>query len=243
MLEAADRLLRGEWEVLGVLRTDLVRPDWFCDPVTGRRSDRGPLRVPDQPPLRGADRQRQAGLGDLPPAAPHAAGHGLVPQPRRGIRPPGGGPAALLVAGEPVPVGRELDERHRDRHPPDQLDLDQAPPGRMARSRRPFRERRAHGPADPLAPAVPLRLQKPGLVGQQPRHRGGCRAARGQLRLPVVRRKRPLAAEVRPAPRARADPQHLPVGYRPRARHRLPVFRRGTRSAGRQSRPRQPAVR
>ncbi len=39
VLAAADRLLRGEWETLGVLRTDLERPDWFRDPVTGRRSD------------------------------------------------------------------------------------------------------------------------------------------------------------------------------------------------------------
>ena len=39
VLEAADRLLRGEWETLGVLRTDLERPDWFRDPVTGLRSD------------------------------------------------------------------------------------------------------------------------------------------------------------------------------------------------------------
>jgi hypothetical protein len=39
LLEAAERLLRGEWETLGVLRTDLERPDWFRDPVTGRRSD------------------------------------------------------------------------------------------------------------------------------------------------------------------------------------------------------------
>jgi Heparinase II/III-like protein/Heparinase II/III N-terminus len=39
LLAAADRLLLGEWETLGVLRTDLERPDWFVDPVTGRRSD------------------------------------------------------------------------------------------------------------------------------------------------------------------------------------------------------------
>jgi hypothetical protein len=39
VLEAADRLLHGEWETLGVRRTDLDRPDWFRDPVTGRRSD------------------------------------------------------------------------------------------------------------------------------------------------------------------------------------------------------------
>ena len=34
----ADRLLKGEWEMLGAVRTDLVQPDWFWDPVTGRRS-------------------------------------------------------------------------------------------------------------------------------------------------------------------------------------------------------------
>ncbi len=38
VLDSAERLLRGEWEILGVVRTDLVQPDWFLDPVTGRRS-------------------------------------------------------------------------------------------------------------------------------------------------------------------------------------------------------------
>ena len=38
ILHAADGLLRGKWEVLGVARTDLAAPDWFRDPVTGRRS-------------------------------------------------------------------------------------------------------------------------------------------------------------------------------------------------------------
>ena len=47
VLAAADRLMGGEWEVLGVVRTDLVRPDWFYDPVTGRRSpaDRYAFRI------------------------------------------------------------------------------------------------------------------------------------------------------------------------------------------------------
>jgi hypothetical protein len=34
----ADRLLKGEWEMLGAVRTDMVQPDWFWDPVTGHRS-------------------------------------------------------------------------------------------------------------------------------------------------------------------------------------------------------------
>jgi hypothetical protein len=38
VLDSAERLLRGEWDVLGVVRTDLATPDWFRDPVTGRRS-------------------------------------------------------------------------------------------------------------------------------------------------------------------------------------------------------------
>ena len=39
VLASADGLLRGEWDVLGVARTDMERPDWFRDPVTDRRSD------------------------------------------------------------------------------------------------------------------------------------------------------------------------------------------------------------
>ena len=41
VLAAADQLLRGEWQVLGVVRTDMLRPDWFHDPVTGRRAPAG----------------------------------------------------------------------------------------------------------------------------------------------------------------------------------------------------------
>jgi hypothetical protein len=47
IIAAADRLLKGEWEMLGVVRTDMEQPDWFYDPVTGRRSvpDRYAFRV------------------------------------------------------------------------------------------------------------------------------------------------------------------------------------------------------
>ena len=47
ILRTADRLLEGEWEALGVLRTDMERPDWFRDPVTARRSapDRYAFRI------------------------------------------------------------------------------------------------------------------------------------------------------------------------------------------------------
>ena len=58
ILESADRLLRGEWEVLGVFRTDLVRPDWFLDPVTGRRS------APDQYAFR-VDHRSEERVGNV----------------------------------------------------------------------------------------------------------------------------------------------------------------------------------
>jgi hypothetical protein len=47
VLESAEQLLRGEWEIRGIVRTDLVQPDWFLDPVTGRRSvqDRYAFRI------------------------------------------------------------------------------------------------------------------------------------------------------------------------------------------------------
>jgi heparinase II/III-like protein len=35
---AGDRILNGDWPLLGVVRPDLADPDWFLDPVTGRRA-------------------------------------------------------------------------------------------------------------------------------------------------------------------------------------------------------------
>jgi hypothetical protein len=58
VLEAADGLLKGEWKVLGVARTDLIRPDWFRDPVTGRRS------TPDRYAFR-IDRRSEEETGNL----------------------------------------------------------------------------------------------------------------------------------------------------------------------------------
>ena len=38
VIEAADRLVAGEWTVLGVERPDILDPDWFLDPASGRRA-------------------------------------------------------------------------------------------------------------------------------------------------------------------------------------------------------------
>lgn len=38
LVAAADRMLTGDWSLLGVGRPDIASPDWFLDPVTGRRA-------------------------------------------------------------------------------------------------------------------------------------------------------------------------------------------------------------
>jgi hypothetical protein len=38
LLVAADEVMAGRWALLGVARTDLEDPDWFFDPVTGKRA-------------------------------------------------------------------------------------------------------------------------------------------------------------------------------------------------------------
>ena len=38
LVESADRVLQGRWTVLGAVRADSARPDWFADPITGRRA-------------------------------------------------------------------------------------------------------------------------------------------------------------------------------------------------------------
>ena len=43
LISAADKVLAGTWTVLGAPRADSADPDWFHDPVTGRRSPDGRL--------------------------------------------------------------------------------------------------------------------------------------------------------------------------------------------------------
>ena len=43
LISAADKVLAGTWTVLGTPRADSADPDWFHDPVTGRRSPDGRL--------------------------------------------------------------------------------------------------------------------------------------------------------------------------------------------------------
>lgn len=43
LVAAADRILKGDWPLLGVERADIACPDWFFDPVTGRRAPQSNL--------------------------------------------------------------------------------------------------------------------------------------------------------------------------------------------------------
>jgi hypothetical protein len=38
LLRTADDILAGRWDVLGVTRQDMAAPDWFLDPLSGRRA-------------------------------------------------------------------------------------------------------------------------------------------------------------------------------------------------------------
>ena len=82
VVEAADRLLLGEWEVLGVTRTDLKLPDWFADPVTGRRapSDRYAFRINHRSQEQTGNIKQVWEISRLQHLT--AAGHGVVPHRR-----------------------------------------------------------------------------------------------------------------------------------------------------------------
>ncbi|HUI03337.1 MAG TPA: alginate lyase family protein [Acidimicrobiales bacterium] len=41
VVDAAEAILAGHWTLLGVPRPDIEHPDWFLDPVTGRRAPSG----------------------------------------------------------------------------------------------------------------------------------------------------------------------------------------------------------
>ena len=112
VIAAADRLLKGEWEMLGHVRTDLERPDWFHDPATGRRSS------PDAYAF-SLDQRDESAVGNIKQvwevnrlqhltllaAAWYLTGTDAYAE-RVAEQ------LHVMVAGEPVPVRDQLDERH-----------------------------------------------------------------------------------------------------------------------------------
>ena len=238
VLEAADRLLRGEWETLGVLRTDLERPDWFRDPVTGRRSD------PDRYAFR-VDHRSEEQTGNVKQvweiarlqhltllASAWALSHDDRYAQRVDEQLRSFWQENPFLSGIHWTSGIELGLRLISLAWIRRL-LDDWPgvTGLFERNGLAVRQIR-------LAPAVPGRLPQPRILGQQPRDRRGGRPAGGQLRVPVVPPQRPVAAHVSAAAGARTAAQHVPVRHQPRAGLGLPPVRGRARASWPRSRPR-----
>ncbi len=142
---AADGLLAGDWEVLGTPRPDVVDPDWFRDPVTGRRA-------PDSALAFRIDHRDEAVTGNVKSVwelSRHhhltvlAAAWWLTGDDRYAER--GRRPAALLVGRQPVPLRHPLDERDRARRAAHELGVG-PPPARRLAGRRTSCSRRTRRP-------------------------------------------------------------------------------------------------
>ena len=243
VLEAADRLLRGEWEVLGVVRTDLERPDWFRDPVTGRRSDpdRYAFRIDHRSEEQVGNVKQVWELSRLQHLTLLATAWFLSHDERYARR-----VADHLrswwqenpfLSGIHWTSGIELGIRLISLAWIRRL-LDDWPD-----VSRPVRAQRARPAADPLAPAVPRRVPQPGLLGQQPRDRRGRRAAGGQLRLPVVRAR---ASAGGASPRSCSSGSSSAIPSRPVSAGSLPrTISASSPNSGssRPSRPRRAVIR
>ena len=233
LLAAADRLMRGEWEVLGVARTDLVTPDWFRDPVTGHRSspDRYAFRINQRSEEQVGNVKQVWEISRLQHLTVLATAWFLT------------GDEPLRRAGSAISCGPGT-----GRTP--SCPACTGP----AASRSAIRlislawiRRLLDG-----WPGVAGLFEDDGLAVQQirwhQRYLDGFRSrgssannhviaeAAGQLvascAFPWFAGKRALAAEIRASPRARTAAEHVPVGHRPRARLGLPELRRGARAAG-----------
>ena len=176
------------------LRTDLEQPDWFRDPVTGRRSD------PDRYAFR-IDHRSEEQTGNVKQvweisrlqhltllAAAWALSHDERYASRVADQLRSWWQENPFLSGVHWTSGIELGIRLISLAWIRRLLDDWPGVGDL------FERNGARGPADPLAPAVPGRVPQPRLLGQQPRDRRGRRAAGGELRVPVVRRERPVAA-------------------------------------------------
>ena len=120
VVDAADRLLAGDWELLGVAAARHRRPRLVPRPGHRPAGAARPAGVPDRPPRRGRSPATSRRSGSCPgtttsrcwPAAYWLTGDDAYAE--RGRR-----PAAVLVGGQPVPVRGALDQRHRARRPAD----------------------------------------------------------------------------------------------------------------------------
>ena len=74
---AAEEILAGRWELLGTVRQDMEDPDWFFDPVTGRRAPQVDYCFKVNHRSEDRHRERQADLGAVADAPRDGARGGL----------------------------------------------------------------------------------------------------------------------------------------------------------------------
>ncbi|UMG91541.1 bi-domain-containing oxidoreductase [Nocardioides sp. TF02-7] len=192
-----------------------------------------PVRLPDRPPRRAGDREREVGVGALPAPPPDRPGDGVLAHPGRAVRRAGRPAPPLVVGRQPVPLRDPLDQWDRAGGPAAELGLGAAAAGRLAEGSGPLRVQRARARPAPLAPGAPGRLPQLRVVGQQPPGPRGGRPGGRRLRVPVVRGERQVAARRDRRVRGGVAGQHLRQRGEPGARHGLPPVRRGDRGARR----------
>ena len=66
LVKAVAPLLEGSWEFLGVRRTDLAAPDWYLDPVTGRRAPQAKRSISDRHSVPKPRRETSSKYGSCP---------------------------------------------------------------------------------------------------------------------------------------------------------------------------------
>ena len=240
----ADRR-RGACRSVLVLRPRTRRP-WARSRLVPRPEDRPArarlhLRVRHRLSRRPEGRHHQIRLGAVAaPPADRPRGR-LFPHIRRALRGLRGGAAAVLVALQPVPLGRPLDERNRARRPAARLGLGAASAGRLAGGPGPVRRQpRVFAPA-PSPSGVSRPTAQPRLLGEQPPDRRGSGPVRGLLRLSLFPGDRGLARPGRPHAPSRGAAADLRERSEPGAREQLSRVR-ARAAAGRGGRRRSRAM-
>ena len=155
VIAAAEEVLAGRWELLGSVRQDMEDPDWFFDPVTGKRA-------PQFDYCFKVNHRSEDVTGNVKQIWELSRMHHVTvlaaafASPATSATPNAPLSSPLVVGTEPVPLRRALDERDRGRAAADHLGLGAASARRLGRSSRAVRAQRGGPCPDLVAPALPL---------------------------------------------------------------------------------------
>ncbi len=132
VVAAAEALLAGSGRCSTMPSRIGPAPDWFRDPLTGRQAPRQAycFRVPYRDEAAVGNIKFVWELSRHQPTTLLACAWWLTGD--DAVRRAGGGAPAIVVAGQPVPVGRALGQRHRGGIATAVLDLDTGAAGRLA---------------------------------------------------------------------------------------------------------------